>query len=213
MENRPVVHTRSNQNRKNLLITHEKSGNLQFLLHDFPIQPARMIVHSLFLENFESSIHIRHYHSPEDMAAHYSIQRRVEFSETDMAGIMHFSNFFRFMEAGEHAFLRSLGYSVVMTMVHPPVGWPRVHCECDFKKPVRFEDVVEVHLKVLSLSSRTITYGYEFNLVQAPDSLVANGKVIAACVTRDPESGQMKSIPIPESLKKAIAALTNPDPH
>nr|MBI1231033.1 acyl-CoA thioesterase [Cytophagales bacterium] len=146
------------------------------------------------------------------MAAHYSIQRRVEFSETDMAGIMHFSNFFRFMEAAEHAFLRSIGYSVVMNMVDPPVGWPRVHCECDFKKPVRFEEVVEVHLKVSSLSSRTITYVFELNLLQDPDSPVAHGKVIAACVSRDPESGQMKSIPIPESFKKAISALLEANP-
>ena len=40
--------------------------------------------------------------------------RRVEFAETDMAGIVHFSNFFRMMEATEHAFFRSLGGAFIV---------------------------------------------------------------------------------------------------
>ena len=40
------------------------------------------------------------------MACEHRLQRRVEFSETDAAGIVHFSNFFRYMEGAEHAFLR-----------------------------------------------------------------------------------------------------------
>ena len=43
------------------------------------------------------------------MAYEFKATRQVEFSETDMAGIMHFSNFFRFMETAEHGFYRSLG--------------------------------------------------------------------------------------------------------
>ena len=49
------------------------------------------------------------------MPYEFQLSRRVEFSDTDMAGIMHFSNFFRFMEAAETAFLRSLGLSVVLS--------------------------------------------------------------------------------------------------
>ena len=36
--------------------------------------------------------------------------RRVEFSDTDMAGIVHFANFYRYMEQAEHDFFRSLGF-------------------------------------------------------------------------------------------------------
>ena len=64
------------------------------------------------------------------MAYEFRILRRVEFSETDMAGIVHYSNFFRYMESAEHAFFRSLGLSVVDRPEHAPegerVGWPRV---------------------------------------------------------------------------------------
>ena len=77
------------------------------------------------------------------MAYEFKATRQVQFSETDMAGLMHFSNFFRFMETAEHGFYRSLGFSVVDLSRHPRLGWPRVHAACDYKKPLRFEDMVE----------------------------------------------------------------------
>jgi acyl-CoA thioester hydrolase len=43
------------------------------------------------------------------MPCEFRITRRVEFSETDMAGIVHFSNFFRYMETAEHAFFPVTG--------------------------------------------------------------------------------------------------------
>src|SRR5213078_989612 len=46
------------------------------------------------------------------MPAVFRTTRRVEFADTDMAGIVHFANFFRYMESAEHEFLRSHGLSV-----------------------------------------------------------------------------------------------------
>jgi acyl-CoA thioester hydrolase len=63
------------------------------------------------------------------MSFEYKAIRRVEFSETDMAGIVHFSNFFRYMETAEHGFYRSLGFSVILRNYDPPLGFPRVHAE------------------------------------------------------------------------------------
>src|SRR5439155_10782509 len=96
------------------------------------------------------------------MASEFKVQRRVEFSETDMAGIVHYSNFFRYMEAAEHEFFRSLGFSVVTRQVDPPVGWPRVHAECDYKHPLRFEDEVEIRLLVSQKRSKLFTYEFQF---------------------------------------------------
>ena len=71
----------------------------------------------------------------------HSIQRRVEFYETDMAGIVHFSNFFRFMEACEHAFLRSLDHELHGMLDGLETGWPRVNATCDYRAPARFGDI------------------------------------------------------------------------
>ena len=52
----------------------------------------------------------------------YRVKRRVEFHETDSAGIVHFSNFFRYMEAAEVEFLNSLGLSVAISGEARPFG-------------------------------------------------------------------------------------------
>ena len=41
------------------------------------------------------------------MSTPFSHQTPDEFCDTDMAGIVHFANFFRFMESAEVEFLRS----------------------------------------------------------------------------------------------------------
>src|SRR5690242_15056891 len=95
------------------------------------------------------------------VAWEYTIVRDVEFSHTDMAGIMHFSNFFRFMEAAEHGFFRSLGFSIHTTEPEP-LGWPRVHASCDFRMPLRFEDSVEIRLLVREKREKSLVYSFIF---------------------------------------------------
>src|SRR5579864_8854478 len=100
--------------------------------------------------------------SSRTMAFEYQHTRRVEFSDTDMAGIMHFSNFFRFMEVTETAFMRSLGLSVVLSNCGLDVCLPRVHAECDYLLPLRFEDEVQIRLLVEKKGTRTVTYQFRF---------------------------------------------------
>src|SRR5688572_32592470 len=99
------------------------------------------------------------------MAYEFKVARRVEFSETDMAGIVHYSNFFRYMEAAEHGFFRSLGFSVVTRQVDPPVGWPRVHAECDYMQPLHFEDEIEIHMLVTEKKSKSLRYEFRFRKI------------------------------------------------
>ena len=74
----------------------------------------------------------------------YHDKLRVEFSDTDAAGIVHFANFFRYMERVEHSFWRSLGLSVQSRVGDHDVGFPRVKVECEFAAPARFEDELDV---------------------------------------------------------------------
>ncbi len=137
------------------------------------------------------------------MACTFKITRRVEFSETDMAGIVHYSNFFKYMETAEHAFYRSLGFSVVARDMDPPVGWPRVHAECDFKKPLRFEDEVEIHMLVAEKRTKTLKLVFRFWKKNAPQpEEVARGHLVVVCVTHGPEG--MMSVPIPKEIANKI---------
>ena len=135
------------------------------------------------------------------MAQHeFTTTRRVEFSETDAGGIVHFTNFFRYMEYAEHAFFRSLGHSIVNPTLG--VGWPRVHCNCDFKKPLKFEDEVEIHLLVSAKTSKSISYQFRFRVDGAE---VARGGFTIVCV-RKTEAGGMKAASIPPEIANLIEA-------
>ena len=78
------------------------------------------------------------------MSTAFVTTRRVEFSDTDAAGIMHFAAFFRMMEQAEHDLLRSVGLSVVMHDDEGKISWPRVAAKCDFQAAARFEDLLRI---------------------------------------------------------------------
>jgi YbgC/YbaW family acyl-CoA thioester hydrolase len=138
------------------------------------------------------------------MAYEFKAQRHVEFSDTDMAGIMHYANYFRFMETAEHGFYRSLGFSVTDPKTHPRVGWPRVHAECDYRKPLRFEDVVEIHLLVAEKKAKAITFQFRFRKLNGGEAEeVARGALTIVCVVQAPD-GSMKSVPIPSTIAHRI---------
>lgn len=137
------------------------------------------------------------------MAYEFKIVRRVEFGDTDMAGIVHHANYFRYMEAAEHAFFRSLGLSVVPRKSGPPVGWPRVHSECDFSAPLRFEDEVEIHLLVAAKKAKALTYDFRLRKLNAtPPIEIGRGSITVVCVTM--QGGQMKATTIPKSIADKI---------
>ena len=149
------------------------------------------------------------------MAFEFKAVRRVEFSETDMAGIVHYANFFRYMETAEHGFFRALGYSVVMGQFDPPLGWPRVHAECDYRQPLRFEDEVEIHLLVSEKKSKSLSYVFRFNKLTGSGAHrkreeVARGALTVVCVAKQPD-GKMSAVHIPkpfaDKIEVASAAL------
>jgi YbgC/YbaW family acyl-CoA thioester hydrolase len=126
--------------------------------------------------------------------------RRVEFSDTDMEGIIHFSRFFIYMETAEHLFLNALGSSVASRWDGVRLGWPRTAVGCEFLKPVRFEDEVEIRLLVLRKGARSLTYGCEF---RHRGELIARGQSTSVCCAMH-EAGGLRSIDIPPELHQRI---------
>jgi acyl-CoA thioester hydrolase len=130
--------------------------------------------------------------------------RRVEFADTDMEGIIHFSNFFTYMETAEHQFLNAIGSSVATRVDGQRLGWPRLAVGCEFLRPVRFEDTVEIRLLVLRKGARAITYGCEF---RHQGELIARGQSTSVCCAMEGEGG-LRSVDIPASLASRIEEVT-----
>jgi YbgC/YbaW family acyl-CoA thioester hydrolase len=131
------------------------------------------------------------------MSAPFVARRRVEFCETDMAGIVHFSNYFRYMEFAEQAFLRARGLTVAWHENGRRVGFPRRAASCEFLKPVRFEDVLEITVAVAEVGNKSVTFSFEFS---CGGDEVAKGQITAVCC-REVSDGSMESISIPDEIR------------
>lgn len=128
------------------------------------------------------------------MAEKFITERRVEFCETDAAGIAHFASFLVYMEQAEHSFLRSLGLSVSQDVGDGwHLSWPRVHVECDYHGSAKFEDVLRIEVSVVRIGEKSVTYGFEF---ASGDRKIATGRVIAVCCKVRPGS-PLQSITVP----------------
>lgn len=136
---------------------------------------------------------------------HYTTTRRVEFAESDMAGIMHFSNFYRWMETVEHEFFRSLGLSIHMQVNGQSIGWPRLEASCKFKSPLKFEETATIHLDIEEITDKTVTY--RFNIEKDGDEgiiRIAKGRMTTVCATLEPETGKLSAIPIPRAIREKL---------
>lgn len=130
----------------------------------------------------------------------FVVQRRVEFCETDAAGIAHFSAFFQYMEQAEHALLRHLGLSVIWQDEQGTISWPRVNVQCDYLDAVTFEHLLDVAVRVERLGTKSVTYGFEFTL---GPKRVAAGKITAVCC-RIHHGQPPMAIPIPAAIASRL---------
>src|SRR5437868_5185307 len=137
------------------------------------------------------------------MPTPFRTTRRIEFVDTDMAGIVHFSNFFRFMESAEVEFLRSRGLSVAMMWEGMKIGFPRVAASCDYLKPIRFQDVVEVTVRLQNLGRKSVTYAFEFAKDGEP---IATGQVSSVCCLVR-EGHEIESMLIPAGLREKLESM------
>jgi len=130
------------------------------------------------------------------MSDEFHYDRRVEFCETDAAGIAHFSAYFQYMEQAEHAFLRHLGTSVIAEDETGTISWPRVSATCDYTGSVKFEDVLDIVVRIERLGTKSVTYTFA---LRSQETSVATGK-LTAVYCRFPHDKQPQSMPIPSWL-------------
>jgi acyl-CoA thioester hydrolase len=124
----------------------------------------------------------------------FKYRRRVEFAETDMAGIVHFAMFFRYMEEAEHALWRAAG----LTIASPAetIGWPRVSAAFDYRAPLHFQDEFEVLVEIAGVSRRTIDYAFT---VTREARTIGRGSITTASVSKSPGE-PMKSVALPPDV-------------
>lgn len=136
----------------------------------------------------------------------FTTRRRVEFADTDMAGIMHFARFGIFMETAEHELLEAIGAPIHQRFDGREIGWPRIKMELEFKRPARFRDMIDIGVRVLRKGRSSMTYGFLFS---RNGEELARGEVKTACCVIG-QGGRLEPIPIPDFIDKAVEEAPGP---
>lgn len=123
---------------------------------------------------------------------------RVTWADTDAAQVVHYSNYFRFLERAEEDFYRHLGFSFI-DIAKTGLWFPRVEVFCRYKKPARFNDLIEVELTVEELREKSMKYGFRmFN--KETRALLAEGYVVIVMVDKQTQ----KAVPIPKEIVEKL---------
>ncbi|MCS7124746.1 MAG: acyl-CoA thioesterase [Candidatus Bathyarchaeota archaeon] len=129
---------------------------------------------------------------------------RVSWVDTDAAQIVHFSNFFRFFERAEEEFYEHVGLTDWLGA--KDVILPRVEAFCQYKKPARFNDLLEIELTVEALKEKSVKYGFKIYNKKTTE-LLANGYIVAVAVDRQ----TLRAVPIPKEVVEKLKAFCTAD--
>ncbi|MBS7633388.1 acyl-CoA thioesterase [Candidatus Bathyarchaeota archaeon] len=136
-------------------------------------------------------------------SAVFKILYRVSWVDTDAAQVMHFSNYLRLFERAEEEFYRSLGFS--FTELKDSELWlPRVEAFCQYKKPARFNDLLEIELRIEELRQKSVKYGFRI-INKKKEELLALGYMTMVAADKRRE----KAIPIPEQIMEKLRSFAN----
>jgi len=120
---------------------------------------------------------------------------KVRFGDEDHAQIVYYPRFFHFFHCAFEDFFDEQGYRYRDCLDVDRVGWPAVHAEADFRRPVRFGEVITVALTIADVGDKSATFDY---VVTRDDGDTAcTGRVVVACISMDDYRGR----PIPDKYR------------
>ena len=126
--------------------------------------------------------------------------RSIRFADVDFARVVYYPRFFDFChEAFEDFFAEEVGCSYPKMLQERGVGFPSVHCDADYKTPLRFGDSVRIVLTCPKVSNRSVTTRYTlYRNGEAEPCAVLN--VVSVAI----EMGTFKGSTVPDDVKAAF---------
>jgi acyl-CoA thioester hydrolase len=105
---------------------------------------------------------------------------RVRYAETDKMGVVYYANYLVWFEVGRADLLRSLGWSY-RDMETAGVSLPVIEAHCEYLRPARYDDEIEVRTDGRMLSP--VRMEFEYHVVKVSDqTMVATGRTVHAAL-------------------------------
>ena len=130
------------------------------------------------------------------MGATVTLERQLDWIDTDAAGYWHHSTLWRFVEAAEAQLHRDLG------IVDVTFGFtPRRRLEAEFFAPLHFDRPAAITLAVASVGRTSATY--EARLA-SDDTLIATARVVVVFIDGDGRASPWPA-PVARALSEGVA--------
>jgi acyl-CoA thioester hydrolase len=123
-------------------------------------------------------------------------QVRVIFGDTDQMGVVYYANYLRYFEAARAALLRAVGKSQ-RDLERLEIGFPVTEAHCRYRRPARYEDLLDVEVRVTAMRAASLVFEYE---IRREGELLVDGHTVHACVA---PSG--RPVRIPAELRALLA--------
>jgi YbgC/YbaW family acyl-CoA thioester hydrolase len=139
----------------------------------------------------------------------YAIEEYVRWEDIDAAGIINYQAYLRFFALAEAELLRSAGLPYRYLVEILGIWLPRVRVECDFKVPVKLDELLVVEAFFSRIGRTSIHLDFEVRRKADPARVVATGRYVLVSVRQ----GDFQSVPVPSDLREKINRyLESPTP-
>ncbi len=125
-----------------------------------------------------------------------TIEFRVEWGETDTAGIIYYPNYYRWFDRATHALFRAAGMPVVELVAQHGWAHPVAETGCRFLAPLYYDDLVTVETSVSEVRRRTFRLEHR---VRRGETITGEGFELRAWIKlgEPGASGRLAAIEIP----------------
>jgi len=130
----------------------------------------------------------------------FSVSEYVRWEDIDAAGIINYQAYLRFFGLAEVELFRSCGLSYKTLIEEVGIWLPRVHVECDFRAPVRLDDLLVVDAFFGRIGTTSIHLNFEVRRDDDRNLVVATGQYILVTVPR----GEFKPTPVPAIVREKL---------
>lgn len=85
---------------------------------------------------------------------------RVSYGETDTMGVVYYAEYFHIFERARGEFIRSYGMSYA-EVEQRGVFLPVRDAQCRYRKPARYDDLLQVHISISEWARASLRFVYE----------------------------------------------------
>ncbi|BDG36298.1 acyl-CoA thioesterase [Parageobacillus sp. VR-IP] len=126
-------------------------------------------------------------------------QLRVNFGDTDAAGIVYYPNYFKWFDIAGHQFFRSIGLSPSKLMKEQNIILPLLDVGCTFEHPLYYDDIITIRTVVTEVNRKTIKLKHE---VFRGETRTGHGFELRGWVKE--KNGNIFAVPIPDEVRRIL---------